>query len=152
LQRNERGNSPSEERLNETRIDEMVGFVIKGTDDPEKMVRLFQKGGIIYEFVNNDNRRNTKPHQLRAFYSTLVGLVELNKTANSEVRKAIRFELARMSPMAHYREGRNLIDKRYANFIRKCATEVAKKPDTEFTKSLERFRHVYEAIIAYAVD
>jgi CRISPR type III-A-associated protein Csm2 len=135
-------------------VEALLKYVDSGTGDLVELVELFRQGGYINNLVMEEDR-STKPHQIRKFYDYLLSILMnlMNSPFSSGQKdyiKTARFRLIRMVPMVKYSSTRGLLGKGYENFISKSAEAVSRKEDTEFRVALERFKDVYEAIVAYS--
>ncbi|MEM0135190.1 MAG: type III-A CRISPR-associated protein Csm2 [Thermoplasmatales archaeon] len=140
----------SERQMNDNnRLIEDILKYVNRRETPQELIELFKVGGIINRVANEGGAR---AHQLRRFYDYLVSLQDKQKIQGPRINEnAIRFQVLRMIPLANYSSSskKKLLPEILKDFISKSAEEVAKKNGEEFVSALERFRNVFEAIIAF---
>jgi CRISPR type III-A-associated protein Csm2 len=149
---NYRGNENIRNMGSGNDVQALLKYVETGTGE---LVDLFRQGGYINRVVEEEDlSKRTKPHQIRRFYDYLLR-ISMNSQFSSgqkEYIKIARFRLIRMVPMVKYSSTRGLLGKGYEDFISKSAEAVSRKDDAEFPEALQRFKDVYEAIVAYSKD
>lgn len=128
----------NEKNYNDNRtqlVGEMIRFVENGGDDG--MLNLFKNGGTVYRFVEKER---SKISQLRKFYDDLLSI---------RPEKIDRYKLLKIELNGAYAFGRNeYISRDMYKFI-SDSVELVLKDAGKQAERVERFKRVFEAIIAY---
>lgn len=148
----DRGRYENKISNNKEDIQKMIRYVDSGSENYSEIVDLFRSGGHIQKLADSDTK--PKSHQLRRFYDYLVNIENRSKTLGNEqsAESALRLQLLRMIPIAEYSRKRKFLDQQIQDFISGSAEAVARKRNVDFIRSLERFRDVYEALVAYSKE
>ncbi|MEM3290478.1 MAG: type III-A CRISPR-associated protein Csm2 [Candidatus Micrarchaeaceae archaeon] len=130
----ERSNS-FQGRTNSNEIDKMISYIQNGGDEFE----TFKIGGVVHKFVNNpvEGKGSTATSQLRKFYDELL-----------EVKLKDKYRLMRILLNATYAKARNHLKEQDYTFIRRAIENILSS-DNNQEQRLERFKHIFEAVIAY---
>jgi len=132
----------NDKKNGEENIDEIINYL----KNPESvdLYKLFnEENGIIREKFNVRGGS-----QLRKFYN---GVVDINDKC--EGMKIAKAKLAMMLPIVYYSNQRRLLDYKIFNFINKAIKTLNGIDDEkQFKKSLEAFKNVFQAVIAYTKE
>ncbi|MGC8657151.1 MAG: type III-A CRISPR-associated protein Csm2 [Thermoplasmata archaeon] len=121
-------------------------------------IKIFSKGGIL-----DKAGRDIPSHQLRRFYSELLDIrdrISIDKYTgkmNDDELKSLKIKLAMIEPLAIYTKSR-LENAKYIENFSKIVDFITESIKTineeniveEWTKKFERFRQLFEIIIAYS--
>ncbi|MEM4090615.1 MAG: type III-A CRISPR-associated protein Csm2 [Thermoplasmatales archaeon] len=134
---NRKGGDFGREEVGSEEIKQMISYIENGGDE----LNIFRsKNGVVFKFVNKvsrDWKSKTKTSQLRKFYDELL-----------TVRVKDKYRLMRIELNAAYARARNYVGEPMYDFISEAVDKILSS-DTNQGDRLERFKHIFEAIIAY---
>ncbi len=128
---------------------------ISGKDiDPE---RLLGYDGEIRNFIENNKesqKGDTANHQLRKFYDDIVEMSEVAKKTsgnpNDPSNSANKIRLAMMEARLNYARERRVLSKEIFELLKSCVHTVNTQSAEKWADSLDRFKTLFEAIVAYS--
>ncbi|MFG1391033.1 type III-A CRISPR-associated protein Csm2 [Acidiplasma aeolicum] len=141
-ERNDRhfGEKPSNYGSNpENNYSEILDYLKKPEDS--KKYKLFSMDGII----SKDFAGVPGGSQMRKFYDNVVDIYN-----NAREMESSKGRLAMMLPIAYYANQRGFLNRRLFDFIKQSIKELNSMGDAdEFKRSLEAFKDVFQAVVAY---
>ncbi len=133
---------PYDNASQETDFSEILDYLKKPEDI--KKYNLFNIDGKIKETFKNSKGGS----QMRKFYDSIVDISDNN--SDMEVSKG---RLAMILPVAYYANKRHFLEKDLFDFIRKSIKQLNNIENAdEFKKSLEAFKDVFQAVVAYTKE
>ncbi|WP_048059395.1 type III-A CRISPR-associated protein Csm2 [Picrophilus oshimae] len=127
-------------------IDENINSICSYLKDQKDKYKMFSiDDGVIYKTFNTLNIRR----QIRKFYDEIVKITE-----NYKDPETARGQLAIMLPIVYYDKSRNLLDTedRFFKFMKRSIKTLNEIEDGKFKKSLDAYREVFQAIVAYTKE
>jgi CRISPR type III-A-associated protein Csm2 len=126
-------------------------------------LKLFSEGGPISKLTNSEKVTTT---QIRKFYSEILNIEDLariyaskNLIINQKDFEKLRIKLALLEPLAYYSAKKQSIKGRQSNMetIKKIIVEAIKIINNEndykqWLEKFERFKQVFEVIVAYSKE
>jgi CRISPR type III-A-associated protein Csm2 len=113
----------------------------------ESQYKLFSLEGSIKKDYCQRQGDEAKMNQLRKFYDQILSIQEGSSRGNKDIGE----KLNRIVPVARYAKARELIDDGLMNLINEGVGIICKQSEPEKKKkSIDRFKNVMEAIIAYS--
>ncbi len=131
------------------RSDEIMKY-IRGEElgNGEKYKLFSLDGGIKREYCERGADDSTMS-QLRKFYDQIVAIHD--KLSRGFKSKDVADDLIRIVPVARYAYARSLIREELVELINRSIDTITKsKNEEDFKKTLDRFKNVMEAIVAYS--
>ena len=132
--RGDRGSAKSFETPARGISDQINAYIENGGNNDAQM-NIFVSNGLIYRLIERE-KGELSNSQIRKFYDDLIKV----KDANDQ-KKLIKIELS-----AAYAKGRGVVSYGLYDIITKSVESILKSKDNS---KLERFKNVFEAIVAY---
>ncbi|MEM3255805.1 MAG: type III-A CRISPR-associated protein Csm2 [Thermoplasmata archaeon] len=139
-------------------LKKVIEYIKSGVNNTSELSSIFQYGGFVYKMFNTFENKNSRgtitSNQLRKFYSEVLEIYQdvYILTDHTKLNKVkINTRLAMLEPRAYYSNQRKYIPKQLVEFIKDSVKLIIESPnDDTWLERLERFKLVFEALIAYS--
>ncbi|MEM4058599.1 MAG: type III-A CRISPR-associated protein Csm2 [Thermoplasmata archaeon] len=143
-------NPQSRSEENNEPLKKVIEYIKSGINNTSELSTIFRYEGFVNKMFNKELRSN----QLRKFYSEVVEIYQDVYTSSdpTKLNKAeINTRLAMLEPRAYYSNQRYYIPDQLFKLIKDSVKLIIEAPDNDtWLNRLERFKLVFEALIAYS--